>query len=107
MTSRKVAKLKNSLNTQFSTIYELCDFIFKSHINSPGSVRPSLLSTTLATLANFLNWIPLGYIFETDLIQTLLVYFWDPLEHRIECVKCLNEIACLTDSGQGSMQQYQ
>jgi exportin-1 len=98
MVSRKVTRLKASLNTQFSTIYELCDFIFKSHIQNPGSVKPPLLITTLSTLSNFLNWIPLGYIFETDLIQSLLVHFWDPLEYRIECVKCLNEIACLSSS---------
>jgi exportin-1 len=107
MTTRKVARLKNSLNTQFSTIYELCDFIFKSHVSSPGSIKGSLVSTTLATLVNFLSWIPLGYIFETDLIQTLLVHFWDPLEFRIECVKCLNEIACLgsSEGAQGSTSQ--
>lgn len=42
------------------------------------------------TLANFLEWIALGFIFETDLIQMLLLHFWDPLEYRIECAKCLN-----------------
>mmetsp|Transcript_84517 Transcript_84517/g.196513 ORF Transcript_84517/g.196513 Transcript_84517/m.196513 type:complete len:1110 (+) Transcript_84517:232-3561(+) len=103
MISKKVAKLKDSLNAQFSTIYELCNFIFKSHVSGPGSVKGSLLTTTLSTLANFLEWIPLGYIFETDLIQTLLVHFWDPLEYRIECAKCLNEIACLHEG----VQQYQ
>jgi len=103
MVSKKVAKLKDSLNAQFSTIYELCNFIFKSHVSSPGTVKTSLLTTTLSTLSNFLEWIPLGYIFETDLIQTLLVHFWDPLEYRIECAKCLNEIACLHEG----VQQYQ
>ncbi|CAE8663043.1 unnamed protein product, partial [Polarella glacialis] len=85
MVSKKVAKLKDSLNAQFATIYELCDFILKSHVAQPGSVKTSLVSTTLNTLANFLEWIPLGYVFETDLIQTLLVHFWDPLEYRIDC----------------------
>jgi len=103
MVSKKVAKLKDSLNSQFSTIYELCNFIFKSHVAQPGSVKTSLLTTTLSTLANFLEWIPLGYIFETDLIQTLMIHFWDPLEYRIECAKCLNEIACLHEG----VQQYQ
>jgi len=108
MTTNKVRKLKESLNTQFSVIYELCDYVFKTHVTQPGVIKHSLLTTALATLANFLNWIPLGYIFETDLIQTFLVHFWDPLEYRIECVKCLNEIACLTDQpGQSNMQQYQ
>lgn len=103
MTSKKVAGLKDSLNTQFATIYELCDFVFKSHIQSPGSIKASLLETTLSTLAKFLEWIPVHYIFETDLIQTLLMHFWDPPEYRIECVKCLNEIACLHEG----VQQYQ
>mmetsp|Transcript_28055 Transcript_28055/g.61251 ORF Transcript_28055/g.61251 Transcript_28055/m.61251 type:complete len:1100 (+) Transcript_28055:127-3426(+) len=103
MVSSKVSRLKDSLTSQFATIYELCDFIFKTHVQSPGAVKPSLLSTALGTLANFLEWIPLGYIFETDLIQTLLVHFWDPLEYRIECARCLNEIACLHEG----VQQYQ
>mmetsp|Transcript_52155 Transcript_52155/g.124265 ORF Transcript_52155/g.124265 Transcript_52155/m.124265 type:complete len:1113 (-) Transcript_52155:113-3451(-) len=102
MVSRKVAQLKDSLNAQFSTIYELCDFIFKTHLSQPGAVQASLLNTALETLSNFLSWIPLGYIFETDLIKTLLVSFWDPLDQRIACVKCLNEIACLRDG----VQQY-
>lgn len=103
MTSGKVARLKSSLNQQFSTIYELCNFIFQSHVASPGSVKPSLMTTTLSTLANFLEWIPLGYVFETELISILLVHFWDPLEYRIECCKCLNEIACLEEG----VAQYQ
>eukprot|EP00929_Paragymnodinium_shiwhaense_P072147 TRINITY_DN36620_c0_g1_i1.p1 TRINITY_DN36620_c0_g1~~TRINITY_DN36620_c0_g1_i1.p1 ORF type:complete len:1124 (+),score=340.44 TRINITY_DN36620_c0_g1_i1:201-3572(+) len=104
MVSSKVMKLKDSLNAQFATIYGLCDFIFKTHVNQPGSIKSTLLVTTLSTLSNFLVWIPLGYIFETDLIQTLLVHFWDPLEYRIECTRCLNEIACLHE---GPVQQYQ
>lgn len=103
MITRKLATLKATLTKQFASIYELCDFILKTHISNPGSVKSGLLRTTLATLANFLDWIPLGYIFETDLISTLLVHFWDPLEYRIECVRCLNEIACLHQN----VQQYQ
>eukprot|EP00931_Biecheleriopsis_adriatica_P036987 TRINITY_DN21233_c2_g1_i1.p1 TRINITY_DN21233_c2_g1~~TRINITY_DN21233_c2_g1_i1.p1 ORF type:complete len:1101 (-),score=267.98 TRINITY_DN21233_c2_g1_i1:68-3370(-) len=103
MVSRKVAKLKDSLMSQFAPIYELCNFILKSHVSSPGSVKTSLIVTTLSTLSNFLEWIALGYVFETDLIQMLLCTFWDPLEYRIECTKCLNEIACLHEG----VQQYQ
>jgi len=69
ITSRKLNKLKETMTNQFASVYELADFILKTHIGSPGAVKPSLLRTTLATLANFLDWIPLGYIFETDLIQ--------------------------------------
>lgn len=103
MVSKKVAKLKESLNSQFAAIYELCSYILKSHVQSPGSVKTSLITTTLSTLANFLEWIALAFIFETDLIQILLLHFWDPLEYRLDCARCLNEIACLHEG----VQQYQ
>ncbi len=34
--------------------------------------KSALLKATLQTLLRFLNWIPLGYIFETNLIQILI-----------------------------------
>lgn len=54
---------------------------------SPSSLLPPvqensqnapLVHATLETLLRFLNWIPLGYIFETKLISTL-VYKVSPL----------------------------
>ena len=58
MVSAKVAKLKAALNSQFATVYELCRFVLGTHTASPGSVKSSLLGTTLSTLANFLEWAP-------------------------------------------------
>jgi len=95
MVSKKVLKLKYSMTTQFASIFELCMFIFQNHINTPGTVYPSLLKTNLNTLAQFLSWIPVGYIFETKLIEILIHHFWDPPIFRVECCKCLHEIACL------------
>merc|ERR1719316_2050630 len=80
MVSRKVLKLKEKMATQFAAVYELCSFILKSHISSPGSIKVSLLTTTLSTLSKFLEWIPLAYIFETDLVLTLLTHYWDPMQ---------------------------
>jgi len=37
-----------------------------------SSQNVALVNATLDTLLRFLNWIPLGYIFETDLIDTLI-----------------------------------
>jgi hypothetical protein len=34
--------------------------------------KSSLIKATLETLLRFLNWIPLGYIFETQVIDLLL-----------------------------------
>jgi exportin-1 len=44
------------------------------------SQRPSLVLACLDTLHRFLNWIPLGYIFETKLID-VLIYKVSPLVH--------------------------
>jgi len=34
--------------------------------------RPSLIKVTLEAMLRFLNWIPLGYIFETPVIDHLI-----------------------------------
>ena len=51
---------------QFSEVYELC------HSVLAAADKPSLIKATLDTLLRFLNWIPLGYIFETDMIDFLV-----------------------------------
>ena len=48
---------------EFAKIYELCEYILDR------SQKPSLLNGTLQTLQRFLTWIPLGYIFERQLIE--------------------------------------
>ena len=41
-------------------------------VNQENSQNASLVEATLDTLLRFLNWIPLGYVFETKLINTLI-----------------------------------
>jgi exportin-1 len=67
MTQAKILELKSSFNKEFSLIYQLCEFILEN------SQKPTLLLVTLSTLLRFLNWIPLGYIFETKMIDTLIL----------------------------------
>jgi exportin-1 len=67
MTQAKIKDLKNSFNKEFSLIYQLCEFILER------SQKPSLLLATLQTLRAFLTWIPLGYIFGTSMIDTLIL----------------------------------
>lgn len=79
---------------EFSQIFQLCQFVMVSFIslimflkilpsvsnnvintNGPlqeNSQNAPLVHATLETLLRFLNWIPLGYIFETKLISTLI-----------------------------------
>ena len=46
----------------------------------------------------FLNWIPLGYIFETKLIETLIFKFFSVPLFRNITLKCLTEIAAVSVS---------
>lgn len=66
MTTAKIKELKESFNKEFSLIYQLCEYILEN------SQKPSLILVTLQTLLRFLNWIPLGYIFETKMIEILI-----------------------------------
>jgi len=63
--------------------------------------QPSLVKATLETLLRFLNWIPLGYIFETTIIETLRTRFLGRPEFRNVTMKCLTEIGGL------QVQQFQ
>ena len=107
MTQEKAKNLKNSLNGEFSDIFQLCLEVLEK------AQKPSLIRATLETLLRFLNWIPLGYIFETSIIDQLLnrvspsilfsehvgpsslLQFLEPPEYRNVTLKCLSEIAGL------------
>ncbi|KAJ3178263.1 Karyopherin transporter [Gaertneriomyces sp. JEL0708] len=89
LTSQKAKNLKNTMCTEFSEIFQLCHEVLQK------AQKPSLISATLDTLLRFLNWIPLGYIFETDLIDILRTRFLDPPAFRNITLKCLTEIAGL------------
>lgn len=41
-----------------------------------GQLNKALVKKCLKTFASFLGWIPLGYIFETDIIEKLLEHFF-------------------------------
>ena len=66
MTAAKMIAMKESLNNEFSQIFQLCEYILEA------SQKTSLLLATLQTLQRFLTWIPLGYIFETSLVPALI-----------------------------------
>lgn len=66
MTQAKIKELKGAYNKEFSLIYQLCEIILTN------SQKPSLIKATLETLLRFLNWIPIGYIFQTKMIENLI-----------------------------------
>nr|GLL38826.1 protein EXPORTIN 1A isoform X2 [Ipomoea trifida] len=74
--------------SEFQLIHELCLYVLSA------SQRTELIRATLATLHAFLSWIPLGYIFESPLLETLLKFFPLPA-YRNLTLQCLTEVAAL------------
>ncbi|RHY29185.1 hypothetical protein DYB32_005362 [Aphanomyces invadans] len=91
MTEKKTKALKESLNHEFVQIFRLCEFVLDKSTHIP------LLTITLQTLLRFLSWIPLGFIFETNLVETLVKKFFATQAFRNDTIACLSEIATLTD----------
>ncbi|KIW05163.1 uncharacterized protein PV09_03714 [Verruconis gallopava] len=94
MTSTKTKELKQTMCDEFTAIYQLCSEILTT------ASQANLIKATLETLLRFLNWIPLGFIFETppsgmSLIDTLRSRFLEVPEFRNITLKCLTEIASL------------
>ena len=90
MTQTKAKHLKDTMCSQFSDVFQLCQFVLDNSQNAP------LVGVTLETLLRFLNWIPLGYIFETKLINTLIFKFLNVPMFRNVTLKCLSDIAAVT-----------
>lgn len=65
MVQSKVSSLKNQMKQEFSEIYNLCVEVLNN------ANKASLIKATLETLLKFVGWVPVGYIFETDLIEKL------------------------------------
>ena len=73
----------------FRVCLQLCEYIMAN------STQTTLLVCTFQTLLKFLNWIPLGYIFETQLVKTLVYKFLPQPSFRNDVLACLTEIGSL------------
>ncbi|KAJ7063298.1 CRM1 C terminal-domain-containing protein [Mycena amicta] len=91
MTQSKTKNLKNQMSGEFSEIFKLCSEVLKE------ANKSSLIKATLETLLRFLNWIPLGYIFETQIIDLLLGRFLENPDPQIRNItlSCLASVAGL------------
>ena len=92
---------------EFSEVFQLCVEVLEK------ALKPSLIKATLEAMLRFLNWIPLGYIFETAVIDHLITRVSPSLSHppsladetslqflavpefRNVTLKCLSEIGAL------------
>ncbi|GBF89748.1 hypothetical protein Rsub_02918 [Raphidocelis subcapitata] len=89
MTQDKTRHLKQTLNAQFRMIHELCTFVLLN------TRKESLVRATLTALHAYLSWVPVGYIFESNMVQLLLGLF-PQAPFRNVSLQCLTEVACLT-----------
>ena len=88
MLSGKVKNLKAQLNSEFQSVYQLCEYVLHN------SRKPELVSATLETLHAYLSWVPMGYIFETNIVETILALFPHP-PFRSHALRCITEVANL------------
>jgi len=93
MTQSKVLELKNQFNAEFLSIYQLCQLVFDQAAELQKS-RPTLINTALKTFERFLSWIPLGYVFETQVLESLLRFF-SQSRFRNAALRCLVEVATI------------
>ncbi|CCH43345.1 Exportin-1 [Wickerhamomyces ciferrii] len=92
LTQAKIKNLKLRMGQEFQEIYKLCFEVLDK------ATRPSLIVATLKALLKYLQWIPLGYIFETDLLNLLTNKFLGNEDTRTITLKCLTEVASLNAS---------
>ncbi len=89
MTTVKAKNLKTQLCGEFSEIFQLCTEVLEK------AQKPSLILATLGALLRFLKWIPLGYIFETGLVESLRTRFITVPTFRNVTFQCMTEICSL------------
>ncbi|KAI8639457.1 nuclear export factor CRM1 [Parasitella parasitica] len=89
MTQSKTANLKSQMKRAFEEIYSLCREVLSS------LEKPSLIKATLETLLRFVNWVPVDYIFDTDLIELLHGKFFNVPLYRNVTLKCFTEISSI------------
>lgn len=89
MTQAKANALKLSLKAEFEQIFKLCYEVLDR------TTKPSLIIATLNALLKYIHWIPLNYIFQTDILFLLTNKFLAPPNTRSITLKCLTEVSSL------------
>lgn len=89
MTHAKAKNLKATLSNEFLEIFKLCYEVLDK------AEKPLLLAATLECLLRYLHWIPLGYIFQTDLLDLLSRRFLQAEATRLVALKCLTEVSAV------------
>lgn len=92
MTHAKANGMKLSLKAEFEQIFKLCYEVLDK------TTKTSLVTATLNALLKYIHWIPLNYIFQTDILSLFTGKFLAPQETRAITLKCLTEVSALVSS---------
>ncbi|CAJ0566524.1 unnamed protein product, partial [Mesorhabditis spiculigera] len=90
LTQAREQHLKTQFCGQFSEVFQLCLTILEK------CPAPTMVEATLNTLHRFLSWIPVGYVFETNIIAILSENFLSLEMFRVVTLQCLTEIALIS-----------
>lgn len=89
LTAARAEQLKNSLKNELQQIFELLMFILDA------STRKSLVVATLECLQRYISWIPEPYLFETPMLEVLVMKFLPVPEFRLPALQVLTEVSSL------------
>lgn len=95
MTSSQIKELKQQMFEDFKTIFDLCYMVLQTFAQNPQGIKLSLIKSCLETLYAFLSWIPLFFIFSSNLIEIALLPLIDHNHFRNLTIKCLTEIVLI------------
>lgn len=83
-------RVQTAFSQQFTQVFGLIQQVLTGASNS--TVSPVMLGVTLEALERFLRWIPSSFIFESDLIDTLVVHILPMHSFVNRVLLCLTEI---------------
>lgn len=99
LTAAKAAALKQLMRAEFEEIFKLCYEVLDK------TTKPLLVIATLNALLRYIQWIPNNYLFQTNILTFLTDKFLAPPDTRAVALKCLTEVAAISDAPSDSIQQ--
>lgn len=90
--ANQVNQLKDNFGREFASVYNVCNFVAKSYLENPSTIKSSLISACLQTLHSFLSWIPISYVLLTNLIESVLIPFLGTKKYLLVTLKCFEEV---------------
>ncbi|KAI3404076.2 CRM1 [Candida oxycetoniae] len=85
LTQAKAQQLRTSMKNEFEKIFKLCYEVLDK------TTKSSLIIATLNALLKYIQWIPVNYIYQTNLLEILSTKFLTPMDTRAIALKCLTE----------------